>query len=493
MTGIAKAESNRFSENLSTALFRETRGGGFFRVLSGKNAPFYVDVLDSLERESSDRPDGMAREEVLAIIIETLDRHPNLELDEETESADILAASQREKARILLDYLLKHRWLEEPPRRDWRRTLQFDAHGATLIAALRKIAWPEAAVFTDKLIAVCSLLANEDEISKHPWQTIENCLSNVREGLNELRSMQKSVQRFTRRQLEEDTLRGNLSVVFDDYSEQVSHACYSELVRSRLPLRLPESVRRIDERLLGDSATMAEMQTEVLRRHPAMNSETARAIVRNKLDELISLLERVLPMADEIDRGTADFTRRSLARFRYLQDVTGERRSEIKSFFESANRLLAGKRLSHHAADLPDLPSLRLPEVKLPAGLDSLYSPPVRKAPTEQEAFEDSAEDDDREAGLANMGRSLRDSLSVLRANTFVASLEGGKGARIRSADLPIEGDAGFTDLISLLLHAESAEARYRIIIDRADHEEASPALDKLDGCVVERFYVIKK
>ena len=305
--------------------------------------------------------------------------------------------------------------------------------------------------------------------------------------------MQKSVQRFTRRQLEEDTLRGNLSVVFDDYSEQVSHACYSELVRSRLPLRLPESVRRIDERLLGDSATMAEMQTEVLRRHPAMNSETARAIVRNKLDELISLLERVLPMADEIDRGTADFTRRSLARFRYLQDVTGERRSEIKSFFESANRLLAGKRLSHHAADLPDLPSLRLPEVKLPAGLDSLYSPPVRKAPAEQEAFEDSAEDDDREAGLANMGRSLRDSLSVLRANTFVASLEGGKGARIRSADLPIEGDAGFTDLIYLLLHAESAEARYRIIIDRADQEEAPPALDKLDGCVVERFSVIKK
>ena len=46
------------------------------------------------------------------------------------------------------------------------------------------------------------------------------------------------------------------------------------------------------------------------------------------------MFDRVLPMADEIDRGTADFTRRSLARFRYLQDVTGERRSEIKTFFE---------------------------------------------------------------------------------------------------------------------------------------------------------------
>lgn len=479
--------------HLSTALFRETRGTAFFRVLAGKNAPFYVDVLDSLEHEASERSDGMAREEVLAIISDTLDRHPGLEIDEEVESAELTDRSQREKARLLLDHLLKCRWLEEPPRRDWRRTLQFDAHGATLILALRKIAWPDVAVFTDKLMAVCALLANEVEISERPWQTVENCLSNVREGLNELRSMQKSVQRFTRRQLEEDTLKGNLSVVFDDYSEQVSHACYSELVRARLPLRLPEAVRRIDDRLLGDGGAMNEMQVEVLRRNPKMDAETARAKVRNALDELSSMLERVLPMADEIDRGTADFTRRSLARFRYLQDVTGERRTEIKAFFERANSLLSGKRLSHHAADLPDLPSPRLTEVKLPTGLDSLYSPPQKRAPVEQDAFVDSAEDEDREAGLANMGRALRDSLSVLRANNFVATLEGGKGTRILSADLPVHGESGFTDLISLLLHSESAEARYRLVVDRAADEEHLPALDTLEGCVVERFSVIKK
>lgn len=481
------------AENLSTALFRETRGGGFFRVLSGKNAPFYVDVLDSLEHEAAQRPDGMAREEVISIISETLERHPGLQLEDEIEALETAERTHREKARLLLDHLLKSRWLEEPPRRDWRRTLQFDAHGATLIAALRKIAWPDAAVFTDKLMAVCSLLANEVEISERPWQTVENCLSSVREGLNELRSMQKSVQRFTRRQLEEDTLKGNLSVVFDQYSEQVSHACYSELVRARLPLRLPEAVRRIDERLLGDGGTLSEMQVEVLRRNPAMDAQTAHAKVRNALDELSSMLERVLPMADEIDRGTADFTRRSLARFRYLQDVTGERRSEIKSFFERANFILSGKRLSHHTGDLPDLPSPRLPEVKLPTGLDSLYSPPQRRSPMEQEAFEDSAQEQDRENGLETMGRALRDSLSVLRANTFVASLEGGKGTRITSADLPIHGESGFTDLISLLLHSESAEARYRIVMDRTEDEACVPTLDVLENCVVERFSVIKK
>jgi hypothetical protein len=479
------------SEHLSTALFRETRGTGFFRVLAGRNAPFYVDVLDTLETEAADRPNGMAREEIIALIAETLESHPGFEFEPDSETPAAAASTAREKARLLLEQLLKYRWLDEPPRRDWRRTIHFDAHGATLMAALRKIAWPDAAVFTDKLAAVCAMLVDEVELTARPWQTVENCLSNVREGLNELRSMQKTVQRFTRRQLEEETLRGNLAVVFDDYSEQMSHACYAELVRARLPLRLPETVRRIYDRLLGDAGAMAEMQTEVLRRQPNISAETARAHVHNALDELATQLERVLPMADEIDRRTADFTRRSLARFRYLQDVTGERRTEIKSFFETTNRLLVGKRLSFQ--DLPDLPDFRLPAVKLPGGLDSLYSPPVRRAPTEQEAFDDSADDSDRDEGLRGMERALRESLSVQRANTFVRALPGRKGDVIASADLPIHGESGFTDLISLLLHAESAEARYRLEVRRVAHEDEPPPLDSLDGCTVERFTIIKK
>lgn len=482
------------AEHLSTALFRETRGAGFFRVLSGTNAPFYVDVLDALEREASGRAEGMAREEVVALIGEVLEHHPGFEFDGELGGdAEMQLAGTRDKARMLLDHLLKCHWLEEPPRRDWRRTIHFDAHGATLIAALRKIAWPDAAVFTDKLIAVCGMLADESEISARPWQVVENCLSNVREGLNELWSMQKSVQRFTRRQLEEETLAGNLAMVFDDFSEQMSHACYAELVRSRLPLRLPDAVLRIHTRLMDDAGALAEMQTEVLRRNSGMSAETARAKVHQSLDDLVVLLERVLPMADEVDRRTADFTRRSLARFRYLQDVTGERRTEVKALFEAANRLLAGKRISLHAGDLPELPALRLPAVKLPAGRDSLYAPPARRTPLEQEPFEDSASDADRDAGLYDMQRSLRDSLSIHRANSFVGSLPGGKGDRIESRDLPIDGDSGFTDLISMLLHSESAEARYRLEIERVAREESAPPVDTLASCAVERFAIIKK
>jgi len=486
------------SEHLSTALFRETRGAGFFRVLSGKNAPFYVDVLDELEQLAAEKPDGLAREEVIALITDTLERHPGFVWEpdqddgvgDELEGNESMQMTPRDKARLLLSYLLKHHWLDEPPQRDWRKLIYFDAHGATLIASLRKIAWPDAAVFTDKLIGVCTMLADEVALTDTPWQTVENCISSVKAGLSELQSMQKSIQRFTRRQLDEETLKGNLSVVFDDYAEQMSHACYAEMVRARLPLRLPEAVNRINHRLMTDSGAYSDMQTEVLRRHPDISAETARSIVGEALDELITLIERVLPMADEIDRRTADFVRRSLARFRYLQDVTGERRGEVKALFEIINGRFAGKKFSQIDADFP---AFRLPHASLPSGLDSLYKPPVKRPDLKQESFDTRVDDSDRDEALHDMGQALRESLSAHRANIYVQSLPGGKGASIPSSELPLENEAAVTDLISLLLHAESQGVRYRIEVDRVEDENVPPDTDSLNGYSVERFTLVKK
>ncbi|BDS07754.1 hypothetical protein NT6N_27940 [Oceaniferula spumae] len=478
------------NERLSSALFRETRGAAFFRILAGKNAPFYVDALTSLEREASDNPDGISREVAIGLIEETLEAHPEIEFDPEelAESRDL-----REKARNLLDVFLKSHWLEEPPRRDWRRMLLFDAHGSTMISALRKIAWPEAAVFTDKITAVCAMLADDAALSEQPWQIIESCLASIHEGINELRSMQKSVQRHTRKQLEEETLQGNLAVVFDEYADQISHSCYAALVRARLPTRLPDAVNRIASHILNDAAMLNAMQEEVLIRFPEITAESARTRVHFALDELIELLDQVLPMADEIDRRTADFTRRSLARFRYLQDVTGERRTEVKSFFESVNHAIAGRKLQRTNASLPELPELLLPAVKLPGGLDTLYSPPNRRPPMEQDPFEDAVSDEDRAVGLDGMQRTIRESLSVARANRLIESFPGGKGERIESDALTLPKGATSGDLIALFLHAEAPDASYRLDVSRVAEEHLSPPLDTISETQVERFAVIKK
>jgi hypothetical protein len=481
-------------ELLSTSLYREVRDPAFFRVLAGKNAPTYVDVLDALDRECTEQPDGLERSEALDIIADVITHHPEYQPDDEEDPpAELpMALPPRDMARRMLDHLARCRWLEEPPRKDWRRRLYFDAHGSTLISALRQIAHPEAAVFTDKITAVCAMLANEPELIERPLQTVDVCLANTRQGLGELRTMQKSVQRLTRRQLEEDTLRGNLALVFEDYAEQIAHGAYAELIRARLPGRLPEAVRRIGERLLDDSASMAEMQTELLRREPALSAETARARVRQRLDDLAHLLDLVQPMADEIDRRTADFTRRSLARFRYLQDVTGERRSEIRGFFQRVNQQLAGKRLSS-TWEVAELPALRLPETQLPAGLDTLYAPPTRRVQGEQTALDDEVTDAEREEGLRDMERALRDSLSVRRANAFVEKLPGGKGSRISSANLPLASEADLTELIALLLHAESSGSAYRLETARSREEGTPTGLDALPGARVEPFDLIKK
>lgn len=478
-------------ELLSTSLFREVRDAAFFRVLASRNAPAYIDVLDMLDRECGEQPDGLERNEAIDLIADVLARYPDFQADEELVGDALSMLPPRDTARCVLDHLTRCRWLEEPARKDWKRRVYFDAHGSTLLFALRQIAHPETAVFTDKLTAVCAMLCNEAELIERPLQTVETCLANTRQGLGELRSLQKSVQRLTRKQLEANTLRGNLSLVFDDYAEQVAHGAYAELIRARLPVRLPEAVRRIGERLLDDAGAMADMASEMMRREPALSHEAARARVRQRLDDLAHLIDFVLPTADEIDRRTADFTRRSLARFRYLQDVTGERRGEVRGFFERVNECLRGKRLSS-AWEVPELPALRLPESRLPAGLDSLHVQHTRRTSTVQDALDDEITDEDRDAGLRDMERALRESLSVRRANEFIKSLPGGKGARIASAELPIASEDDLREIIAVLLHSESSEAVYRIETMRVMPDE-EPALDALPGAHVESFAIIKK
>jgi hypothetical protein len=485
-------------EPLSSSLFREVRTPAFFRVLAGNNARIYVDVLDALDQECTERPDGLAREEAVALAEEVLDHHPEFSPDENDDlDAGFEHLSNREKARQIIDHLTRCRWLEEPPRRDWRRRVYFDPHGGTLIAALRKIAHPDAAVFTDKLIGVCTALHNEAQLAEVPWQTVENCLDNTRQGLNELRAMQKTVQRLTQRQLEETSLKGNLSVVFDTYAEQIAHSCYAELVQARLSTRLPDAVRRIHDRLLDDPGTLAAMEKECLRRDESMSAETARAKVLNALEQLVHLLDMVMPMADEIDRRTADFTRRSLARFRYLQEISSERRGEVRTFFQQVNRLLSGRRFSS-PWQLPDLPPFRLPDTRIPYGRDSLQMPHLRRPPAEHEALDDEPTDTERQDGLEDMERALRDSLSVRRANEFIKSLPGSKGSTLSSAELTFaSNESAATDLLALLLHAESPEARYRLEPSRLNENEndhdSAPTLDPFPGGKVERFQLIKK
>ena len=480
--------------SLAIELFREIRPG-LFRVLGGRTAPTYIDVLDALESESGRRHDGMSREEALSIISDVLSQHPEFipESSEIQDDAtdDFAALPPRERARRVLDYFARKDvgWVEEVQLPDWQRRVRFDAHGATLLDALRRIARPDAAVFTDPFVGVCATLANVDAFAKEPFIHLENCLKDATDGLRELRGMGKSIERFIRRQLEASTLGESYAVIFDQYAEQVGHECYAGLVRAQLPARLDAARERIRQ-ILGDSELVHKMQAEVMRREDS-EAAPAMARVRNHLQDLEDKLDFVQPLADEIDHRTAEFTRRSLARSRYLQDVVGERRGQVKELFEKINRSFAGNRLVE-LTEMMELPPLLLPNAKLLAGRDSLYEPPRRRTLEENAPVDDEITEMMRDLTKAQLGGAMRNSLTVARANRFVAQLPGGKGTRFASGDLPIRNEDDLDDLLAILLHAESAESRFRVEVPAQDNS-GPPEQDHKLTYHIDRFFLIKK
>lgn len=476
---------------LALNLFREV-SADFFRVLASPLSSLYVDALDALEREAAHGNQGLDRDEALAIVQQVLEGH--VEIAELAEDEAGLGATGSGKARSVLETLRKTGWLHEEERSNWQRLIYFEPNGTLLLQALRKMASPEAAVFSDKLLSVCATLANRVALAEDPWPQIESCTASLEAGLAELRGMQKSIERHTKRQLAASTLKENLTVLFDQFAERIGRTCYAQLVQARLPSKLAAARRNMDA-LENDLDLLAKMQTEVMRRAPTLSAEAALVQVRLRLNELHELLDTVEPVADAIDRRTADFTRRSQARFRYLQETASENRGRVQMFFETINRHFAGQRVADVDASNMTLPSLLLHDVRVPSGMDTLYSPRLRRVAGEIEPLDDS-DRHQRDNALAQLEGNIRDSLTVSRANRFVAALPGGRGSAFKSTDLlrdHVHNDEDMGYLIACLLHARSADAEYDLRVPRSDTEADIGEFDHKLQYRVERFVLVKK
>lgn len=375
---------------LAAHLFREVRPD-FFRVLAGPLARLYVDALDALDREASQRNQGLDRAEALALVEQVVEQHEDLaQASEELAPA---AATNRDRSRAVIETLRVAGWLQEEERSDWQKVVFVDPNGTVLLQAMRRIAYPEAAVFSDKLLNICATLSrggevNLDALHEDPWAQVETCVANLQAGLAELRGMQKSIERHTRQQLAATSLKENLALLYDQFAERIGRTCYAQLVHARLPTKLSET-RRALEGLSGHADLLTKMQSEVMRREPALSPEAAMARVRLRINELKEMLQQIEPLADTIDRRTAEFARRSQARFRYLQETASENRSRVQTFFETLNRHFSGVRVTGIEALGLEFPALLIHDARILGGLESLYTPRLRRAAGEVEPLED--------------------------------------------------------------------------------------------------------
>jgi hypothetical protein len=472
--------------SFAARLFRETPPG-FFGILASPNGPIYLDVLDALEQATA--VSGMlTRAQTIEIISDVLCSHPEAALSEEFVDADSATASGR--ANIILRRLIDNHWLQEPQRTDYQRLITFDAHGEILFAALRQIAGGGSAQFTDKIQIACNTLLNPDAFVDQPLTDLEACLSNLQTGLRELRQMQKSIERYTQHLIDAESLREVHQLLFDEFSENIGRACYRELVRAQLPTKLLRARYRFDG-LSSDEVLLGKLHRDLVRRNKTLSGTEAHDQVRAKLDDLLHLLSSVEPQANEIDDRTAEFARRSFARFRYLQEVTSGHRERVQELFEFIDRQCAGRRLSDLDENI-ELPALLIPEAGLLSG-DSLYAPRLSRALAEIEPLSEDATGEEQAATLAEIAANIRDSLNVMRANRFVDRLPGPQGTRISSADMPIHNDEDIADLIACVLHAGTRDARFTIEVPVNKTDTAQNGRAVKAGYVIDTFFLEKK
>lgn len=474
---------------LSKALFFEVPRS-FFGLLSGKNAPFYVDALDALEKAMSLAPGGLRREVAQEIVGEVLRAHSEFSADEEFPLEEGSSDRSRDLPALILRRLVETRWLHEPRRSDYRRLILLDPHAEVMLDGLRQVALGNAVHFTDKLQGACSLLLNREGFAEDPARHLEACIAGVRTGLQELRQMQKAIERHTRSLQRTETLKENLELLYDEFSTKVGHACYRELVRAKLPTRLLRARQELDY-LEGDDAILSRLQQEMLHRHPEWDAAQAADEARLRLDELGRYLESVGPHADYIDQRAAEFARRAFARFHYLQEVGHWQRDRVQRLFEWVNEHTADGRFGDEEADL-GLPALLLTETGLLAP-ESLHVPRLRRELAEIDTLGDDMTEDQLEEALREMDSALRDSMNVLRANRFADALPEKHGKTWLSSDLPLKTDADIADVVACLLHASSRDATYSIEVPRVEQDADQPESDLRAGYRLERFILEKK
>lgn len=484
-------------QSLSSKL-SQTVPEGFFRLLSNRLTPVYIDCANQLEMTAGEAA-KIELSEARAVVLEVVTSHQGLLWPEEYATTDV-----RMRAGKIFNHLLEAQWLEDRPESLHERWIIISPALRPVLNMLRDLAADsigELTGFADTLEGVCRTLEQPSALEgAQPAEALRSTVSDLNKRLEhaiaQLHSVEKIVHTFEQRQMHTQTGAETLQLFYDDFYEGHHMVCHDVLHRRGLLSRLQEAREKV--RTASEDAFLKEKLGEALSSEAKLPQSESWRLATEALARLMKALTGIRLRADAVDARIASFHELSRQRFFYQSQVRGRRPEMVRQLCEAINRRFAGQRFNdleegQYRAEVAPWRGLLAAEVEVLHGTASLRSPRRIRQPVSLD-FSDAKLGPPDEAELARLREQMRVALTPARAARLVRRVLPTSGASISTQAVSITSEESLLDLVAAASFQQAFTAdgmlRWQVALshEQEDLERIAVARDAVNGWQVERF-----
>lgn len=354
-----------------------------FRVFTGRNGPFFADLLAFLDDELFGiAGETVTRRQAIAAVGEFIDRQArDLAFDDE-ESEGLGPDDRREadpRRSIAFGRLARCGWFVEHRDR-YRRIVDFDPDARLLLQALLDIRDGRLRSYGGEVLQVLGQLEAAAANPAERSESIRNAARSARAFLHHLRSISGAMRRIEQAIVDEQTVRAMFSRFFEDFVERHLIEDFKRLHTANNPFRFRTRLVRLAHEILEDGLLVAALAEAYVREGRAPGTAEAGTAVEDELQTVITVFTAVDDHLDLIAATNQRVERRIRNTIRFL-DRIAESRTDL---ITAAIRDLGRSGLPHDATvDVPH--ALLLAD--LPLGARHLYQGRPQRRPLARQAI----------------------------------------------------------------------------------------------------------
>jgi len=410
---------------------------------------------------------GLTREIVLAEIVDYLKTAQaelevaaamDAEAGNESEAEPQALSGQKTEndyAAYLLRRLAETGWVEREQLADYSEMITLPDYTFILLEALRSIQEQKPREFKGQLYAAYQLISNWRSKDFSPALALPQAYENVRQVVRGLNELNQNIRRYIERATRGRSPAELLQLQFDDYARSLGPAYHALKTSDHVSRYRRDIVSRLQ--LWQHNANWLDRAAGDLALNGLLTPAQAAQEINHFIQFIITQLEELDPLLEEIDRRHAQYLRTSLRQIRY-QLVSAD--GSFKDCLASLGRRLAAWQAEGETELPAGAPPLQFHPIRLP-DLNSYYTPPQRRAPfTPGLIVAPALSPSDLAALHAETLKDVTQALTPDKVNRHVLSFFNGHPT-LHVRELPPEVTADLHYFTTLIAYADHPEVQY--------------------------------